>query len=42
MTNDITWVFDELKTELDKATKNFPSMKSPHEGWAILKEEGGI
>lgn len=39
MTNDASWVFDELRTELDKATKHFPPMKSPHEGWAILKEE---
>jgi len=39
MTNDIAWVFDELKRELAEATENFPPMRSPHEGWAILREE---
>lgn len=29
----------EVINELERATKNFPSMVSAHEGYAILKEE---
>lgn len=30
---------DEVLGELDKATKKFGPMASPHEGYAVLKEE---
>jgi hypothetical protein len=32
-------ISDECYDELRSAMKTFPRMASPHEGWAILKEE---
>lgn len=32
-------VFDEIQTELARATVSYPPMHSPHEGYAVLKEE---
>lgn len=28
-----------VREELDRATQNFPAIRSPHEGYAIIREE---
>lgn len=36
---DVDEVVDRVKNELLNAQKNFPAMRSPHEGFAIMMEE---
>ena len=35
LNNALTLVVDEL----NRAMRDFPPMRSPHEGWAIIREE---
>lgn len=32
-------VWEELSDELDRAQGKFPMFNSPHEGWAVIREE---
>lgn len=38
-TQDFREVADEVLKELKGAAYHFPPMRSPHEGWAIIREE---
>lgn len=33
------WLLDEVAAELDRARSKFPRFNSPHEGWAVIREE---
>ncbi len=37
--SQVKWALDQVRAELDQAMRAFPPMRSPHEGWAILREE---
>lgn len=37
--SDATEIIDAIGAELDRAVSKFGPMASPHEGWAVIREE---
>lgn len=38
-TNSYNRAIDEVAEEVDRAREMFPDLHSPHEGWAVIREE---